>query len=230
MRTIELNIYKFEELSPETQTKVIEKNRLIKVEEIDWWDFTYDHWYEKLKKEGFISCKIWFSGFWNQGDGACFDCDDFDIEKLMAGFDYNPIETKILRLVSPVAKITKNSSRYFHYNTRSFELDYEGGMAEEIQSLLNIPARNLPLVDMEELDDSLRSLYELLVKHPELKRPNVSELCSGFEARVEELRVDLCKQIYRELRDDYDGLTSDEDVRDYLNDNMEFTEQGEIWS
>ena len=41
MRTIEVNLYEFEELSTEAKEKAIEKNRHINVD-YDWWDCTYD--------------------------------------------------------------------------------------------------------------------------------------------------------------------------------------------
>lgn len=38
----------------------------------DWWDSTYEEWTEKLKEKGINIENIYFSGFWLQGDGACF--------------------------------------------------------------------------------------------------------------------------------------------------------------
>lgn len=39
----------------------------------EWYDFIYDDWKETLENAGFINPEIHFSGFWSQGDGACFD-------------------------------------------------------------------------------------------------------------------------------------------------------------
>ena len=41
MRTIEINLYKFDELSAEAQQKAIDSLQTINVEH-DWWQFTYD--------------------------------------------------------------------------------------------------------------------------------------------------------------------------------------------
>ena len=41
MRTIEVNLYEFEELSTEAKEKAIEKNRHINVD-YDWWDWLYE--------------------------------------------------------------------------------------------------------------------------------------------------------------------------------------------
>lgn len=45
MKTIELTLYKFDELSKETQEKVIVDKRCINTE-FDWWQCTYDTWNE----------------------------------------------------------------------------------------------------------------------------------------------------------------------------------------
>lgn len=47
MRTIEVKLYQFEELSTEAKEKAIEKNRTTNVER-DWWDCTY----ESMKEAG----------------------------------------------------------------------------------------------------------------------------------------------------------------------------------
>lgn len=38
----------------------------------EWWDSTYDHWKDMLSDLGIHVTDIYFSGFWSQGDGACF--------------------------------------------------------------------------------------------------------------------------------------------------------------
>ena len=47
MRTIEVKLYQFEELSTEAKEKAIEKNRTTNVDH-DWWDYTY----ESMKEAG----------------------------------------------------------------------------------------------------------------------------------------------------------------------------------
>ena len=39
MKTIEINVYKFEELDKQTKEKVIENYRYINVEDMNWWEF-----------------------------------------------------------------------------------------------------------------------------------------------------------------------------------------------
>lgn len=42
MKTIHINLYKFEELNPEAQEKSIKGNWALNVENISWWDTTYE--------------------------------------------------------------------------------------------------------------------------------------------------------------------------------------------
>lgn len=232
MRTAELEVYTFSELSPKVKQKVIEANRNHEVEFDGWWEGVYEVWQEKLKEQGFLSCKIWFRGFSSQGDGACFDCDDFNIGKLIAGQKFNAIEAEVLRLMIESVHIKENgcSNHYCHENTRDFCVSE--GADSDVPTLLRIPSANLTLFDQSELEDPQRvkNLYELLVKYPELPRPDVAKLVIKFERGVEELRRDLCKQIYRALEAEYDYFTSDEFVTQYLEDcDYEFTAEGERW-
>ena len=81
MKKITINLYSFNELSPEIQKKVLDDNRTINVN-YNWHDFIYDNWKEKLTSFGFINPEIYFSGFYSQGDGACFDA-DIDLETVL---------------------------------------------------------------------------------------------------------------------------------------------------
>lgn len=74
--------FTFSALSPRAQKHALDKHRDINVE-YDWWDFVYrdaarmaallginiDTW---PPKSGHAGPKIYFSGFWSQGDGASF--------------------------------------------------------------------------------------------------------------------------------------------------------------
>ena len=73
MKTVEVKLYKFDELSEKAQAKAIEKNRDINVHD-DWHEFIIDDWInEEIPSKGFNATKIYYSGFWSQGDGAMFE-------------------------------------------------------------------------------------------------------------------------------------------------------------
>lgn len=72
-RVIETTVYQFDELPEQAKEKAIERMRDINVDSYDWYDAELEYWKEELENLGFTDAKIYFSGFWNQGDGACFE-------------------------------------------------------------------------------------------------------------------------------------------------------------
>lgn len=74
MRTIEVKLYQYSELSEKSQECAREWYRKALADDDDFWSgFCIDDCKEQLKPLGFDIDKIYFSGFWSQGDGACFE-------------------------------------------------------------------------------------------------------------------------------------------------------------
>ena len=72
MRTIKTKVYKFSELSDEAKEKAVEKwNEDGPFE--DWWEFVEEDTKNIGALMGITVDKLYFSGFWSQGDGACFE-------------------------------------------------------------------------------------------------------------------------------------------------------------
>lgn len=69
MKTIEIEIYKFEELSEEIQNKLIDQNRYTFMEDFYFEDVSDNFEYEN---KDFKIEKTYWSGFHSQGDGAMF--------------------------------------------------------------------------------------------------------------------------------------------------------------
>jgi hypothetical protein len=72
MRIKEITVYGFAELTGDVQKNVVDHFRDINID-YEWWNCLYDDWNTKLEEYGFTTPKIYFSGFYSQGDGACFD-------------------------------------------------------------------------------------------------------------------------------------------------------------
>ena len=72
MRTIEHTLLKFEELTDEQKKTVLDKNRDWNVEGFDWFEYTIDDAKTIGNLLGIDIDDVFFSGFWSQGDGACF--------------------------------------------------------------------------------------------------------------------------------------------------------------
>jgi len=82
MRTITSvkTVYNFSELSEEAKEHVIETLHDINTDSNYWHDSTIDQFHSILNILGFNYTKIYYSGFWSQGDGACFTCDSFNYQ------------------------------------------------------------------------------------------------------------------------------------------------------
>lgn len=76
MKTIEIQLFKFDELSSEAQKTAIEN---VQSDEnylsYEWYDSVYEWATTAGKLMGVDVDKIYFSGFSSQGDGACFEGD-----------------------------------------------------------------------------------------------------------------------------------------------------------
>lgn len=73
MREITQKLYTFSELGPEARAKAIENNRDINTDDFsDWYNPITEYFVEKVEKLGYEDIEPMFSGFYSQGDGACF--------------------------------------------------------------------------------------------------------------------------------------------------------------
>ena len=94
MKTKTVNIYSFEELNESAKERAINNYRESDIMSYDWYDFVYEDAKEIGKIMGIDIDKIYFSGFWSQGDGACFE----------GGYCYAKGSTKKIREYAPLDK------------------------------------------------------------------------------------------------------------------------------
>jgi len=201
----ERKTYKFSELSKGDQDRLIDIHRDINVDFDQWHEPILDEWKEKLADQGFIEAEIWYRGFSSQGDGACFDCKDVDIEKFIAANKVEMIcmffpRMDILRQVSEILSmhIVVRDTYYSHEKTRQMDFSWD------------TPGNDYP--GFEEWIDSEKG----------------SGTVKAFEEFVEAKRLDLCKDIYRSLEADYNYQTSDETVKETLDaQDWEYDENGD---
>src|ERR1700744_3655147 len=115
MKTIQLNLYAFEELDEKAKNRALKDFQDLNVN-FDWWDFTYDDFVSVCSYLGISVDKksIHFDGFYSQGDGSCFDA-EVDLAKLLGAIpssdwqEYAPnvefqfilpgIDKRVLRLI-----------------------------------------------------------------------------------------------------------------------------------
>jgi hypothetical protein len=197
----------YNELPDSDKQTVLDKYRTINVDYERWCDYLLDDWKLRLGNDGFGECDIEFSGFWSQGDGASFTSDrlpspssDTDVSRT-----WNDLCNAATLLDTPVdrddiynlswGKVVRSGSRYHHEH--SVHVDWE----------LDVDTVNPDLIGYE-LTPYYTAFMQALTKFYSEYLPN----------RV----VHLCREIYRELNEEYDYQTSDEVVAEALIHNMTF--------
>lgn len=130
IKNVPVKIYTYEDIITDSilKEKVLESNYDINVDTDFWYEDIFAKWTEKLNSWGFINAKIYFSGFNSQGDGACFECDEVDFEKLLINLEKTGFKIShkkyILNFLSAycVGYIVKNryGYHYEHSNSRNF--------------------------------------------------------------------------------------------------------------
>lgn len=175
MRTIQVNAYKFDELSKEAQDKVVEWFKDINVQH-DWYDFIYEDAKQVASLMGIDIHRIFFSGFWSQGDGACFE-GEYSYKKgsVKAVKEYAPTDETLHSIAESLSSIQKNrfyklsakvshSGRYYHSRCTTIHV-YEDGnyTSDENESLVS-----------ECLRDMMNWIYSQLEKEYEWQTERVA--------------------------------------------------------
>ena len=165
MKTKTINLYKFEELTEEQQEKVLDKYR-----------YFNDDTFECYVEDEYSMGEIWESGFLNaqpnyslnycQGDGACFECAEFDYDKLLKDWEYkhkNWIINIIKTHYQGYIKLNQYGYYYSHAKTRYF------GMSEDfyntyyyIEGAVNSAIEHIEQLRYELSENLTASLYEQL--------------------------------------------------------------------
>jgi len=81
MKDVNLKIYTVDELDEKVRNAVIEEYRDILTDD-NWWEPIYEGFREDMLELG-LEGELHFSGFWSQGDGACFVSDTVDTDLLV---------------------------------------------------------------------------------------------------------------------------------------------------
>lgn len=125
MKTKTINLYKFEELTTEQQEKVLDKYR-------DFNDDIFESYVDdecntlELHENGFNNPIIYYSLGYSQGDGACFDCNDFDLDLLLKDWQHKH-KNWIINIIKDYCscEISRNiyANHYYHSKTRYFEIN-----------------------------------------------------------------------------------------------------------
>lgn len=195
-------------LSEERRDQLLEEHRNTNVEHVEWWDYVYEQFDEQMAevgiyvnretygRQGLQRLRIYFSGFWSQGDGACFDGHVNDWPKFFTAAGRPELIDLYEKLTEPLFLSWRHNGHYYHSDCTIFT----GSM------WLENPHD-------EEDDPFQHEVWEQVYESGLL----FDRLESDFIKYVRSLMDDL----YTTLEEEYDYLTSDEAVVEYILDHCE---------
>ena len=104
-RTACKTVFKFDELSDEAKERAIEKWNE-NGPDYEWWDFVYEDAKNIGALMGIEITNIYFSGFWSQGDGACFE-GSYQYKKgsVKAVKDYAPVDEELHKIARGLRQV-----------------------------------------------------------------------------------------------------------------------------
>ena len=183
MREIKIEAYSFEELSKEIQDKIIEKNRHVDVEGEWWSEDIIEEFIEEVSEKGFQATKVYFSGFWSQGDGAMFEYSDLEdslLDEFADSLNISPMRKKWLKRWGFVSGKGRQSGHYSHERSCTHHSDLEADCGI----------------------DAYPNLADFIVNYDD-----------EFYKFVEDKYIGIAQELYATLEKEYEYKTSDEVVK-----------------
>lgn len=216
MRTIETKAYTFTELSNEAKERARDWYRDGDSIDLDTWTYR-----EKLESMGFEGVKIYYSGFWSQGDGACFE-GTLDNDGLLKFLTYHKMLAQFPKIVRSLKRKTKTVNDLYV----SIKIVHGGGHYHH-EYMTNTE-------DNSELQDN-GSIIDSKYKDEWMKFFEFFD-CRAYGGddgvqnayRKGTWVVNMNKEIYRGLEAEYEYQNSDECVDiNLIASEYEFTSEGE---
>lgn len=127
-------IYKFDELGDDAKEVAREWYRQGALD-YEWWDFIYEDAKTIAELMGIHIDRIYFSGFWSQGDGACFEGNYYyNPGSVKAVKEYAPQDQELHRIATELYEIqrehcykiyagVRHSGHYHHEHCTVIEID-----------------------------------------------------------------------------------------------------------
>ena len=200
MQIVTTEIFKYSELTEKAKEKARNWYRGGRNQR-DNLDSVIDDAKQVGKLLGFDIDKVYYSGFWSQGSGACFEGtfrgSEFEPGGIRA---YAPQDAELQRIADEIEKIinqfysvalkVRHSGHYYHENCTDFEVSITDNTDNEVIT------------------------------------PEAAEA----ERNLIELSKSLMKWIYRALEKEYEYQNADEQIGENIIANVyDFTEDGEVW-
>jgi len=175
MRTVETDVYEFDELSLVARGEVLQAAREINVDFDGWWDDVFD---DAKTIGGILGIEIrdiYFSGFASQGDGACFvGRYAYEAGSVKEILEYAPVDGKLHRIAKGLYEVqrrnfyrlsatVKHSGHYYHKFCTDISVYGDGRNGKDLVTQ-TVEARVTELLRdfMQWIYDKLEEEYEYL--------------------------------------------------------------------
>lgn len=156
MKTIEIKILTFEELTPEAQQVAINWLRNLKQEDSNLLCMFNEYAHEQLKEKGFINPQISYSLSYSQGDGLSFKADKYEhLEQLFIEV-LGPGKEKTAQILAEncTQKFTGNTGHYCYAHRNQIDL-----YLENYTSSINVTNTNNIDAVIQKVLTKLENLY-----------------------------------------------------------------------
>lgn len=153
MRVVETTVYKFSELTDAAKERAIEDWNRDGLD-YEWWDSVYEDAKTIGELMGIRVDKIFFSGFWNQGDGACFE-GSYEYKKgsVKAVVDYAPQDEDLAKIVKGL-----QAEQRRNFYGLSAEVKQHGHYMHEFCTEIDVQRDNIPWGVSHETDEAIKDL------------------------------------------------------------------------
>jgi hypothetical protein len=195
------------------------------------WDRWYEDTYEQFKEEGyelgFLIGKMYFSGFYSQGDGASWSGQIDIVAWLRAHTEDSIAREAWIQLINegwaekhmPVGQ----SGRYCHSGTMS--VAYWDGMIGDPESIQDLEPSH-QLMQQESIFKGMNALDLLnLITSSDFQYKSMADIADALK----ESAMDYADKLYEQLRGEYEYLTSEENLIESCDANdWQFNNEGEM--
>ena len=158
MRVEKRNLYTFEELADKAREKAISDYRDSgPLHGYEWWDGVFMAADDVFEALGVDATEKWFSGFWSQGDGACFE----GTYSYSAGWRDKLKKTILDDDLVDIGERLQAAQRPHFYELRA-SVTHHGRHCHELSMNIQVEDHNDPFADLgdreEEVKQALRDL------------------------------------------------------------------------
>ena len=228
---IEKQSYTIQQLIELDQHEAVEKIKQWWYEhgaEYEWWDNAYENFKEEGYKLGFLVGRINFSGFYSQGDGACWS-GQIDIIDWLRTHTKDSIGREAwIQLINEgwankLIPIGYSSNHYSHSGTMS--VAYWDGMIGDPESIQDLEPSH-QLMQQESIFKGMNALDLLnIITSSDFEFKSMSDLAEAIEQSAK----DYADKLYKQLREEHEYIMSDENLIEMCDINdWKFNKEGEM--